>query len=576
MKTRTTWLLLAVVAVSLAGAVVLPAELAQPFFVRIPPAEKLGWLTSLTLMALIGLLMWVRWPSLPTGRSLYLAGVLGLASFAFWVAQAKVFSEALALASVMMTVQALLTYPDGKLTRWARSLLTIGWIGVIGGAGTAVVTQDPRPDFCVDCPEQWLLIKDVPALADISFWIAFASVAIVTLAAAALLALRWIRGSTPTRRALSPVVALSVPPVAVRMLVFLWGNSSIFGGPPPWDLWAVSAYLLALYPIGFLWGAYRTKFDVLEAADLLGDLDGRVQLGGVQSLLRERLADPELEIGFWRPENDTYVTPAGAPLVSDNGRVATELRRDAEPFAVVLHDPALDTTTVEAVGSIAGMALENERLHSELQLRLTEVRASRRRIVVAADEARYQVERDLHDGAQQRLVALGLSLELIAHELDGNASPSVSARLTEARTDARTAISELRNLSRGLHPVVLTEAGLGPAIDSLTDRSPVPVAVSVVDGRWSEAIERAVYYVVSESLANIAKHSEASTASVTVSCEEDLVRVQVADDGVGGAETTAGTGLLGITDRVEAIGGHLDVISPAGAGTTVIAVLPCE
>ena len=574
MKSRWIWLLALVGGVALIGAIVIPSAVTNLLWRPLPAVENLAWLLALSMQVVVGLFMWVRWPKLPTGRSLYLAGVLGLTSFALFIPQTKVLSDAIGLASVMMTIQALLTYPDGKLTTWAHRLLMLGWAGLIAGGGLAIFTQDPRPEFCADCPRPWPLIVDVPALTGLTFWVAFLSVTIVTVAAGMLFAMRWIRGSRPTRRALSPVLFLSAGPGVLRMLVFLAGSGGLIL-PFPSSVSRISGYLLVLYPIGFLWGALRTRLALLEAADLLGDLDGQIQIGEVQPLLRQRLSDPGLEIGFWRPIEHRYAQADGSQLIEDDGRVATELRRDDRPYAIVLHDPVLDRATVEAVGSIIGMALENERLHSELRAHLEEVRASRRRIVVAADEARYQVERDLHDGAQQRLVALGLNLEMIANELDGQASESATVHLNRAREEARAAIKELRDLSRGLHPVALAEAGLRPAISALADRSPLPIETSVVEGRWPEPVEQAAYYVVAESMTNIAKHAGASAGYVEVAETDSQLVVTVSDDGVGGASPDHGTGLQGLIDRVDALGGRISVSSPAGKGTKVVTVLPC-
>ena len=575
MRSRWIWLLALSGGVALVGAIVVPSTVDNLFWRRLPLVEEVGWTLALTMQVTVGLFMWVRWPKLPTGRSLYVAGVLGLISFATFTPETRVLSSAIGLASVMMTVQALLTYPDGKLTTWAHRILVLGWAGLLAGGGVAMLTQDPRPDPCTGCPRPWPLIVDVPALSDVTFWVAFLSVTTVTVAAGVLFTMRWIRGSRPTRRALSPVLLLSAGPGVLRMLVFLTGSSGLLDRLFPRSIATTSGYLLVLYPIGFLWGTLRTRLALLEAADLLGDIDGQIQIGEVQPLLRQRLSDPRLEIGFWRPTQGRYVEADGSPLGVDDNRVATELRRDDEPFAIVLHDPVLDGATVVAVGSIIGMALENERLHSELRAHLEEVRASRRRIVVAADEARYQVERDLHDGAQQRLVALGLNLEMIANELDGQASETATIHLGHARQEARAAIKELRDLSRGLHPVALTEAGLKPAISLLADRSPVPVETSVIDGRWPVSVEQAVYYVISESMANIAKHAGASAAFVEVAETEDRLVVTVSDDGVGGAAPGPGTGLQGLIDRVDALGGRMSVSSPAGEGTKVVAMLPC-
>ncbi len=221
------------------------------------------------------------------------------------------------------------------------------------------------------------------------------------------------------------------------------------------------------------------------------------------------------------------------------------------------------------------LAVANERLQAELEAQLGEVRASRARIVAAADEERKRVERDIHDGAQQRLVGLSLTLRLLRSKLGSGASPDVIATLDQASSDAKAALTELRELARGIHPQILTETGLGPAIESLADRAPFPVRLEIdANGRYGPAAESAAYFTVSESLANVAKYAEASTAAVRVVEVGGKLRIEVRDDGVGGADPAAGTGLRGLTDRLAAIDATLDVISPKGGGTHVIASIP--
>jgi signal transduction histidine kinase len=217
---------------------------------------------------------------------------------------------------------------------------------------------------------------------------------------------------------------------------------------------------------------------------------------------------------------------------------------------------------------------ELHRLNAELQARVEDLAASRARIVTAGDVERRRLERNLHDGAQQRLVTLSVSLRLALERLDNDLN-AARALLTGAVEELTVALEELRELARGLHPAVLTEHGLGAAVETLASR--VPVRVDVVETpseRLAEPIEAAAYYMIAEALTNVAKHARASAVRVSVVQVGDEVVVEVADDGVGGADTAIGSGLRGLSDRVEALGGRLELTSPAGDGTTLRAEIP--
>jgi signal transduction histidine kinase len=203
-----------------------------------------------------------------------------------------------------------------------------------------------------------------------------------------------------------------------------------------------------------------------------------------------------------------------------------------------------------------------------------EIAASRARLVEAADEARRRIERDLHDGAQQRLVAAALELTMLENQFERDPA-AARAALARAREQLDGGLGELRDLARGIHPSVLTDRGLGVALDGLVKRAPVPVELSIdVPERLDAAIEAAAYFLVSEAITNAAKHARAATVTVEVTASPDTVLVSVADNGVGGAETSRGSGLGGLIDRVEAVGGRLEITSPPGEGTRLAARLP--
>ena len=276
---------------------------------------------------------------------------------------------------------------------------------------------------------------------------------------------------------------------------------------------------------------------------------------------------------------DGYVDAAGDRLElpdSGSGRAVTLLARGGDPLAAILHDPVLldDPGLVASVASALRLAVENERLQGQVEGQLDEVRASRARIVEAGDAERKRVERDLHDGAQQRLVSLTLALRLARSKLGADGDPDLAASLDQASTEAKAALSELRELARGIHPQILTGSGLGPALESLAGRSPVGVTVQIGQGRYPPAVEAAAYFAVCEALANVAKYANAGHVIIRGDWAAGSLTVEIADDGIGGADQGRGTGLRGLADRLAVVDGTLEVVSPIGGGTRVLARIP--
>jgi signal transduction histidine kinase len=258
--------------------------------------------------------------------------------------------------------------------------------------------------------------------------------------------------------------------------------------------------------------------------------------------------------------------------------VATPIESDGRTAAIILHDAALaeDPGLVGAIAAAARLAIDNERLSSELEAQLAEVRDSRVRIVEGADAERRRIERDLHDGAQQRLVAIAISLRMLGDSLGPEASPEVAHEIDAASTELRAAIEELRELARGLDPPLLREAGLRVAIEALAERMHIPVSLDLqLDERLDRTVETTCYFVVAEALANVAKHADAKTVSVKLWRMADTLFVHVQDDGRGGADASGGSGLRGLADRVAAIDGQLTISEVASGGTLLEAQMPC-
>jgi signal transduction histidine kinase len=245
--------------------------------------------------------------------------------------------------------------------------------------------------------------------------------------------------------------------------------------------------------------------------------------------------------------------------------------------APMLHDetPCDDPELLRAVSAAAALALENARLKAELRARLDELKAARARAVEAADVERKRMERNLHDGTQQRLTSVTLALGVAESRLSSDPGGAQKS-LAEAKQGLASAVAELRDLSQGIHPSVLTESGLEPALEDLAYTTPLPVRIaSDLNGRLPEPIEAGAYYIIAEALANVAKHAHASSATVTVARENGDVALSVRDDGIGGADPSRGSGLHGLADRVHALGGTLEVESRFGAGTALRARIPC-
>jgi signal transduction histidine kinase len=390
-----------------------------------------------------------------------------------------------------------------------------------------------------------------------------------------------VRATPRGRRMLAPLLLAAV--AAALRAVF--ESVLTFVSPPPvWVLanlfWWQIAALIGL-PLALLAGLLLSRLAHASVGDLVVRLE-HAPPTAIRDELARALGDPTLEVAFWLPERGEYVGAAGRPVQlpqEDAGRAVTRLEQDGAPLAALVHDPSLDDEPdlVEAAGAAARLALENARLHAEVHAHLEKVKESRARLVAAADDERRRIERDLHDGAQQRLVALALELRSAKGRLGAKADPEVDALLASAVDDLQSAVAELRELARGIHPAILTEGGLAAALAALAARSPVPASVAAdVDGRLPPNVEATAYFVASEALANVAKHAHATAASVSARREDGTLVVEVTDDGVGGAQPDGGSGLSGLVDRVEALGGRLRIESPPGGGTQVRGEIPCE
>jgi signal transduction histidine kinase len=465
---------------------------------------------------------------------------------------------------VALLVHVVLTFPEGRAWSRAAWITTASAYAVVLGGQLvgAFVLPDSRDVLSV-APHQ--AISDAVDRAQEILGIAAA------LAVAFLITRRFLALGGPVRRAQAPLLVAAglIAPAAALWLA--WASATGESAP---TIETIGRAVSLLVPLGIIGGIIWSGLPRREASQLVVELRTEGATG-----LRERLArvlgDPTLDVAY-RIDDGRYVDTAGHPLElpEDPNRAITLVTAQGEEVAALVHDPALldEPALVDSVRATAGLVLENERLAAEVRAQLAEVRASRVRLVAATDAERRRLERNLHDGAQQRLVTLSLTLGLAASRGD-----AVNRDVLErAQEDVEEAIIELREFARGIHPTLLREEGLEAAVEALARRTPLAVAVEgTVGDRLPEAVELAAYFLVSEALTNVVKHASASEATVRLERHASTLVVVVADDGIGGARAAADSGLEGLRDRLEALDAKLAIESRPGRGTKIRAEIPC-
>jgi signal transduction histidine kinase len=484
---------------------------------------------------------------------------------------------------LVIVIQMVLSFPTGRLETLAqRVTIAAGYLTVLAvrlpffllGGDIVGDLKGPRPDNV-------LAIVDAPDLADV-FDYTSTFVAVVVLVSTLVLLVRKRQAATPPqRRALAPMLWTGLALVGLLGIAFV---IDVLGLPgrigDVAGLLALVAF--AILPFAFLAGLVRSRYSragaVGELIERLNNPEADRSLG---LALADALGDRSLKLVYWRPSAGHYVTYDGRPVElpeAGSGRAVTEVEREGIRVGAIIHDASLadEPGLVRAVAASAALALENERLEAELRARLDELQTSRSRLVEVSMFERRRLERDLHDGAQQRLVALSLQLGLAKRRLEEGQDVAAGAMLDAARDELARALEELRELARGIHPAVLTDRGLEPALEALAERAPLPVSLDQMPAeRLPAPVEAAAYFVVAEALTNVVKYAGASTAAVRIRRNGSYAVVEVRDDGVGGADPTSGTGLRGLADRLAALDGRLEVHSPPGEGTTVRAEVPC-
>ena len=477
-----------------------------------------------------------------------------------------------------------LAYPTGRVTGWFQRALVIAGYTTALVFPVAVLLFHPSTQTLLEFnardqrPHRSLLL--VHADGDVAELLQKTEIVIFYGVLAALfigvVAYRLLRATSRARRILAPLLlfALALALRGVFESILTFRNQRIFNHALFW--WQISGFVAL--PLAVLAGMLRARLARAGVGDLLVELE-RTPPHGIREALARALDDRTVEVAFWLPERNEFVDGDGktVELPQADTRAVTRIESNGEPLAALVHDPSLldEPQLVEAAGAAARLALENARLQAETRAQLVKVQESRQRIVAAADEERRRIERDIHDGAQQRLVALGMQLRTAQRRLGAEVDPEVERVLDAAVGELKGAVDELRELARGVHPAILTEEGLGAALESLTSRTPLPVSLDVLDERLPTEVEATAYFVACEALANIVKHAHASRAKVTAARRNDFLVVEVEDDGTGGATFDGGSGLRGLTDRVEALGGRLRIESTAANGTRIVGEIPC-
>jgi signal transduction histidine kinase len=475
-----------------------------------------------------------------------------------------------------------LVYPKGFLSDWFdRWVAGIALVASIVNLLTVLLFASPETTGCTTCAPNPYQIADAPLLfgvVDVGYRIVGVGLA---LAIAGRLLVRWVRASVPAR-----TVAFLMPLALFAWATTLAAQAVTYATATTTDvvLATVSLIAMASIPVSFDAGVAHARNMRARVADLMRITREGADRGLWAESLARTLRDASVRVYWWDEERGRYADAAGTPIEASDADVrggthsilpvASPL---GAPIALIRHDRVLtdNMRLLDGVSSALRLSVDNGRLRSEIERTLEQVRQSRQRIVEAGVEARRRIERDLHDGAQQHLVSLGMRLRLAANSARSAGDEQLAGELEDTITVLNQSLRELRELAHGIHPSLLSSGGLALAVPELAGRCPVPVVVDVqAEGRLPELIESTAYFVLAEALANIAKHSGATRAWVRAHVVGDRLELVVRDNGRGGASLDGGTGMLGIADRVDAVDGSIELESPPDAGTTLTIRIP--
>lgn len=546
-----------------------------------PFGGPVGWLPALfpaifLVYLAAGLVAWYRRPSnrmgaliLVAGAALYLGG-LGNASIPVLVAIGAV-TATLVLA---VTIHLLLAFPSGRLHGRAEIAT------VIAAYAAAVALRAPVYLFDPAGPDPSLVVAADPALARAGLVLQGLAGGAVMVATAVLLVRRLARATPTHRRVLIPLFSYGI---AAVLFIALSGNVLVRLLHVPGAMVAVLQLVVVAgipiaFVLGILLGSFARTGQLEELGTWLGVAGG--ERPALTAALAATLGDPSLEVVFWVPQRQIFVDADGVPVAHPSTqaeRARVEIDFQGKPVAAISYNPALidEPDAVRSAGRVVAIALERERLTAELRASRRALQRSRERLVDAADRARRKLAQDLHDGLQVQLVLLALETQQLANAAETDAV--TAERATGLRKGIDATAAELRQLVQSVMPAGLVERGLSAATEDLVDRMPIPtkLTLDIDDGTYTAVVASTAYFVIAESLTNAVKHSRADSATVNLARRGSMLRVEVHDDGIGGATVNDGSGLRSLADRVDVLGGTIEVVSAQGAGTHIVVEVPC-
>lgn len=519
-----------------------------------------------------GLIAWWRRPANRTGMLMTAVGFLWLVGDLGFVQHPLPATIALTYQTAYQVVlgHLALAYPTGRLqSRGERRVVRVAYAWTLLNNPIWMTVYDPQAE-CASCPENLLFIGHNPGVEGFLDVFTFVVSLGLMLLIGVLIARRWRVSSATRRRVMAPAI-WGVGPAMVALVGSQVANLTDLGPEAARIVYNFLPLGLTVLPIGLLVGVLRIRMSYVSVGRLVRDLSSDA-LVDLRAALATALHDPTLELYYWTERG--YIDPDGASAVvhSAQGRLVRPIDVAGRQLAVLVLDESVaeEADLVDAVVAAAQLVLENARLGAEVRAQLVELRSAAARMVSAGEQERRRIERDLHDGAQQRLLALSLALARERQHEEGH----VAEVLDRAGTELQVAITELRELARGIHPVLLTQEGLRSALQAIAERAGLPVEVSCPRTRLPGPVEATAYFIATEAVSNALRHASASRIRIDVTVADAHMRMTASDDGVGGADPAGGTGLRGLSDRVAALGGHFSVTSNT-SGTTIMASLPC-